>query len=74
MLRRLVGFLEFFQMQTLIFEKSSNMNMYKRRALEAQVGSIPEAAPLDVSEGDSTTVLMVLSQMISTPKPPSPTT
>ena len=31
----------------------TNMNMYKRRALEAQVGSIPEAAPLEVSEGDS---------------------
>ena len=31
--------------------------MYKRRALEAEVGSIPEAAPLEVSEGDSTKVL-----------------
>ena len=31
----------------------NNRNMYKRRALEAEVGSIPEAAPLEVSEGDS---------------------
>ena len=35
----------------------NNRNMYKRRALEAEVGSIPEAAPLEVSEGDSTKVL-----------------